>query len=165
MRLRSIALAWALAASAAHGQLMPVDPEWREAQIPPPPAFKSDGLIPLDIPGSALKFGVDPASVSIGEDRVVRYVVVASSNTGAMNAMYEGIRCNTGEYKVYARYNPGSGWSPTQDFAWRPVHAQPASRHTLLVARTGACLGRGANRSASQVVHDLRSPVDRRFVN
>ena len=40
-----------------------------------------DGLIPLDIPGSTLRFGVDPASVTIGSDGIVRYVVVASSTT------------------------------------------------------------------------------------
>jgi hypothetical protein len=165
MHLRSIALAWAFAASAAHGQVMPVDPDWREAQVPPPPAVRQDGLVPLEIPGSALKFGIDPASVSVGEDRVVRYVVVASSNTGAVNAIYEGIRCSSGEYKVYARYNPSGGWSVAQDFAWRSVHALPISRHTLLVARTGACIGHGTNRSATQIVHDLRSSVDRRFVN
>jgi len=165
MRLESTVVALALAACAAHAQLVPQNPDWREAEAPPPPALKLDGLIPLDIPGSTLRFGVAPASVAIGSDGIVRYVVVASSTTGTVNAMYEGIRCGTGEFKVYARHNPDSGWTPTKDVAWRSLHAQPMSRHSLLIARTGACVGHGANHSAARIVRDLRSPVDNRFSN
>ena len=38
---------------------------------------------------------------------MVRYVVVATSDSGAVNAIYEGIRCDTGRFKVYARHNGG----------------------------------------------------------
>lgn len=165
MRLSSIATALALAAVVAHAQVVPIDPDWREAQVPPPPPVKRDALIPLEIPRSALSFGVDPASVALGADGVVRYVIVASSSTGAVNAIYEGVRCGTGEYKVYARYNPDSGWTVTKDSQWRSLHEQPASRHSLLVARTGACLGGGTNGSAEQIVKALRSSVNMRFVN
>ena len=90
MRLRLFALPMVFAACTAHAQLAPVDPDWRETDAPPPPAIKLDGLIPLDMPRSALRFGVDPASVSLGSDSIVRYVVVAVSATGAVNALYEG---------------------------------------------------------------------------
>ena len=52
----------------------------------------------------------------------MRYVVVATSTSGAVNAIYEGIRCNTGEVKVYARHNPDSGWKPARAAEWRPLH-------------------------------------------
>jgi hypothetical protein len=165
MRLSVFVLAAAMAAAAAQAQVVPVDPDWRESEAPPPPAVTRTGLLPLEIPGSALSFGVDPASVSVGPDRVVRYVVVASSASGAVNAMYEGLRCGTGDFKVYARYNPQSGWSVVKDSPWRSLHELPVSRHTLQVARTGACIGHGTNRSARQIVNDLASNVDRRFVN
>jgi hypothetical protein len=165
MRLESTVAALALAACAAHAQLVQQDPDWRETQAPPPPAVKLDGLIPLEIPGSNLRFGVAPASVTVGSDGIVRYVVVATSTTGTVNAIYEGIRCNTGEYKVYARHNPDSGWTPTKDSPWRSLHEQPMSRHSLLIARSGACMGHGANRTAARIVQDLRSPVDSRFSN
>jgi hypothetical protein len=161
MRLERLALALLLAASAAHAQLADTDRDWKESEAPAPPALRTSGLIPLEIPGSQLRFGVDPASVSLGSDGVVRYVVVASSSSGAVNGIYEGIRCSTGEYKVYAR-NSGSGWSMSGS-DWRLLHDQPQSRHSLLVARTGACVGRGANGSAAQIVRDLRSSVNHRF--
>ncbi len=165
MRAESIALALALAACAAQAQSTPGGPDWTEAQVPPPPTLQLDGLIQLDMPGSNLRFGVAPGSVNVGADGIVRYVVVASSTTGTVNAMYEGIRCGTGEYKVYARHNPDSGWTPARDTPWRSLHEQPMSRHSLLIARTGACMGHGANGSAARIVKDLRSPVDSRFSN
>jgi len=163
MRPRLLALPLVFAACAAHAQVGPVDPDWREAEAPPPPAVKLDGLIPLDMPRSALRFGVDPASVSLGSDGIVRYVVVAVSATGAVNALYEGLRCDSGEFKVYARASAGGGWTLAKDSPWRTLHDGQSSNHTLLIARTGACVGRAPNRSAIQIVRDLRAPVDTRF--
>ena len=163
MRLEFCA-ALLLAATSAGAQLV-IDPDWKESEAPPPPAFKTDRLIPLEIPRSGLRYGVDPASVTLSPDGVVRYVVVASSPTGAVNAMYEGIRCSTAEVKVYARHNPDSGWTKANG-EWRGLHDNyPSSRHSLIIARTGACVGQGPNRSAATIVKDLRSPVDSRFDN
>ena len=164
--LRSIlALGFACAAASSFGQLLAdIDPNWKEVDAPPPPALRTQGLIPLETSASiGLRFGVDPASVSVGPDGVVRYVVVASSSTGTVNAMYEGLRCNTAEVKVYARHNPDRGWVPVQGAEWQPLQNRPNSRHSLVVARTGACIGHGTSGTASEIVRALRSPADARF--
>ena len=165
MRFNFLALALVLAAGSASAQLATPDPDWKEADAPAPPAFKLDRLIPLEMARGALRYGIDPASVSLGADGIVRYVMVASSATGAVNAIYEGIRCDTAEVKVFARHNPDSGWIPAKDATWRALHDNFPSRHSLTIARTGACLGHAPNRSAAQIVRDLRAPVDRRFNN
>ena len=163
--LRSfLALALACAAGASFGQLVEVSPDWKEMEAPPPPALRTQGLIPIEMPsGFALRFAVDPASVSVGADGVVRYVIVASSPTGVVNAMYEGLRCNTAEVKVYARHNPDSGWVPARNAEWQPLQNRPNSRHSLVVARTGACVGTGSGGKASEIVRALRTPADTRF--
>jgi hypothetical protein len=163
MRRSGVAWALMLASAAALAQVPPEDPDWREAEAPPPPALELEGLIPLDMPRSALRFGVAPASVSVGSDGVVRYVVVATSATGAVNALYEGLRCNSAEFKVYARHSGSGGWTLAKDSSWRPLHDAPNSRHSMQVARNGACIGRSPNHSAAQIVRDLRAPVNRRF--
>jgi hypothetical protein len=151
------------AAAAAHAQVPADDPDWREVEAPPAPALKLQGLIPLDIGGSALRFGIDPSSIAIGEDGIVRYVVVATSATGVVNAMYEGIRCGNGDYKLYARHTANGGWTVVKNTQWRSLWERPPSRHTLLIARNGACMGRAANRSPANIVQDLRTPVERRY--
>ena len=162
MRREAALLALLLATAAGHAQFVTPDPDWREAEAPPPPSLRTEGLIPLDVPRSSLRFGVDPASVALGSDGIVRYVVVAAMAGGAVNAMYEGIRCNTGEFKVFARHEPGRGWVVANG-PWRELHEQPVSRHSLAVARNGACMGQAPNHSAAQIVRDLRAPVDTRF--
>jgi hypothetical protein len=162
-RLIAVAIITALWCAGTIAQLAPVDPDWRETEAPPPPALKVQGAIPLEMPGSSLRFGVQPDSISIGADGVVRYVVVATSATGAVNAIYEGLRCSSGDFKVYARLNPDSGWVPTKDSEWRSLHEQRASRHSLIIARTGACIGRGTNVSAQRIIGDLKAPADTRF--
>ena len=138
-------------------------PDWKEADAPPPPALRTQGLIPLEVPGTSLRFGIDPRSITVGADGVVRYVVVATSSSGVVNAMYEGIRCEGGDVRVYARHNPDSGWVPARNSDWQALHSTPHSRHSLYIARNGVCVGRGASGSAAQIVQDLRAPVDTRF--
>ncbi|MES2936421.1 MAG: CNP1-like family protein [Pseudomonadota bacterium] len=162
--LRAAAAVFALvAAGTCFAQLTDADPDWKEQEAPPPPALKTERLIGLEVPGSLLNFGVDPDSVAVGSDGVVRYVVVARSSSGVTNAMYEGLRCSTGEWKVYARHNPDAGWKQVKESEWKPISGNSQARHSLVIARTGACVGRGANGTATQIVRDLRAPVDRRF--
>lgn len=147
---------------AAHAQLATPDPDWKEFAVPPPPVPELRGLIPVELPGSALRVGVMPASITIAAEGVVRYVMVATSDDGAINAMYEGIRCSTGEVRVYARHQPGGGWKMLSDDSWRPLYGNAAQRHSLRVARQGICMGNGINRDAGTIVRDLRSaPADR----
>jgi hypothetical protein len=142
---------------------VPDRPEWQEVDAPPPPALRTSGLIPIEVNGTSLHFGVDPKSVSVGADGVVRYVVVASSNSGVVNGIYEGIKCDSAEVKVYARHNPDSGWVPAPDAKWVPLHNQPNARYSLAIARGGVCFGDAPNGNAAQIVQDLRAPVDRRY--
>lgn len=161
MRLSFMAAALVLATAVAQAQVPADDPDWREAEVPPAPALNLQGLIPLEIAGSALRFGIDPSSIAVGSDGIVRYVVVATSATGVVNAIYEGIRCGDGEFRIYARHNPAGGWMVLKDSKWRPVKEQ---RHTQVIARSGACMGRTANRSVVQIVRDLRTPLERRYI-
>ncbi len=142
--------------ASALAQLAPLDPDWRESSAPPP-ALRTEGLIGIEMPSALLRFGVDPQSITIGNDGVVRYVIVATSTSGAVNANYEGIRCAAGEVKIYARHTPGSGWTPTSETAWTKL-----SGHSLQVARSGGCRGRGTTLTAEEVVRDMKAPVHMR---
>ncbi|MDD4944117.1 MAG: CNP1-like family protein, partial [Rhodoferax sp.] len=92
------------AAGQVLAQVAALDPDWQESEAAAPPAFSAAHLVAIDMPHYvSLKFGVDPATLSITPDGIVRYVMVAQNATGSVNAMYEGIRCATGQVKTYAR--------------------------------------------------------------
>ena len=141
---------------------IPYVPEWKELEVPPPPPLRTSGLIPIDVAGTSLRFGVDPTSISVGADGVVRYVVVATGSGGAVNGIYEGIHCNSGKVRVYARHNPSSGWVPSQA-DWQDIHRTGNSRYSLAIARSGACQENTPNGSPRQIAQDLASPIERRF--
>ena len=136
--------------------------EWKEADVPPPPALRMSDLVPIDVRGSSeLRYGVDPASVGVGEDAVVRFVAVASSRSGAVNALYQGVRCDRAEYRVYAR-SSGQGWHAVET-QWKPMGDGPEARLARAIAEAGACRGHAPDGSASQIVRELRMPLERKF--
>lgn len=160
VRRAALALALSgLAATAAWAQLAADSPDWRESEVPPPPAFDLKRLLTVDMPRpSALTVGVDPATLSISRDGIVRYVVVASSPGGALNVMYEGIRCTTAQHRVYARHHPDSGWTPDGQSTWRSLHDPMPSRHPLVLARTALCSGAAPNGPVAEIVRSLKNP-------
>ena len=136
------------------------EPEWVESQVPPPPAFDVKKLVIMDMPYSAsLVYGVDPSAISISKsDSVVRYVMVATSTSGAKNAMYEGLRCATGEFKTYARYVADGPWKPVADPQWRSVFGNMPSKHALQFARAAACDGAAPVSTVGGVIARLKNP-------
>ena len=148
------------AMTGSYAQLADIDPDWKETEVPPPPAFKTDQLIPLEMPRHlTTRFGVDPDSLRITPDGIVRYVMVASSPSGNLNVSYEGIRCLTAEVKVYARRGATGQWNAVSNAQWRPLNGNQPSLHALALARQGACAGRAATaQSNAEIVRRLKNP-------
>jgi hypothetical protein len=146
--------------TAVWAQFAVEEPEWKESDVPPPPAFDISKLITFEVsPNSALVYGVDPASISITQnDGLVRYVMVASSASGTRNVMYEGIRCSTGEFKTYARYSPEGRWTMVSTPEWRTMFGNMPSRHALRFAQAGGCDNAAVPLSVNAVVRRLKNP-------
>jgi hypothetical protein len=153
-----------LLALMAWGALQPAfaaEDDWKEVEAPPPPAYSKNDLIALNMPvNTALKFGIDPASLSIGSDDVLRYVMVAYAASGSTNALYEGLRCATGEIKTYARSTEPGRWNVAKEPEWRALDARDAAtRHAVILARQGACEGRVlAAQKVPDMIRLLRNP-------
>jgi hypothetical protein len=136
------------------------NPDWVEDPIQLPPTFSKDKLIPLDMPShTSVKVGVDPESIAVGGDGVVRYVIVLNNISGSTNAVYEGIRCITDEVKTYARYSPSGQWSMLANPAWKAVNDYMPSHHAQAFARQGGCQNRLAT-SKQEIISALKA--DRR---
>jgi hypothetical protein len=132
------------------------NPDWSELKTPVPPAYSVEDLIPIDMPSHiSVKIGVDPSTIMVGSDGVVRYVVVMKNATGNMNAAFEGIRCVTDEVKTYARVGASREWSLANDPQWRPLNDNMPSRHSIAIARQGACVARVAT-SIPEVLKALK---------
>jgi hypothetical protein len=108
---------------------------WKEieAQLPAAPTPKSLIEVKLDS-SSRNQLFIDAASLSIGDDGVVRYSAIIRSPSGAETISFEGLRCETGERKLYAfgrSVNNTSGkdtgtWSRNRNAKWEPIQARQA---------------------------------------
>lgn len=87
------------------------------------PAFPQDaGLVEFRPRGASNnRYYIDIGTVSLGEDRVVRYTAVVKSPSGASNVSYEGMRCKDAHYKVYAYGTREGTWTPARTPEWRAL--------------------------------------------
>ena len=102
------------------------DPEpWKEGAVTLP-AYPQDGdLVEMTIPSRGNRFTtyIDAKTLQVGEDGVVRYVVVIRSDRGVDNVVAEGLRCETREYREYG-YGTGDKFEAV-DRKWRVIMATP----------------------------------------
>lgn len=112
-------------------------------------------LIEFEVAGaSGFRFFVDDGSLTLGPDKVVRYVLLARSATGAETVTYEGMRCQSGEVRIYAVGRDGA-WAGRPG-PWRAIDARSVQRwhHTLF--REYFCPQREPIASASEGLDALR---------
>jgi CNP1-like family len=143
-------------------QLLATDPDWKESDAPPPAALNLKDLLPFEVvKTSNLSWALDPSAVKIVGDGLVRYVAVARSTGGALNALYEVINCSNGEVKTYARIvskeaeAAGKTWVVVADPKWISMYDAP-SKHALALAKQGVCTGNTAAQTVSEIVTSLK---------
>jgi hypothetical protein len=103
-----------------------------EQQVPLPPYPVSARLIEFDQDrGGDFRFLIDPATLSVDDKGVVRYVLVARSRSGVENVSYEALRCEAAQHRVYALGQADRTWSRSRA-DWRPL--DPGTRQLELYA-------------------------------
>lgn len=113
---------------------------WSEEAIDLPAYPKEEELIEFPVSaGTRNRFYVDGASLRPGTDGVVRYALVIRTSGGATNVTYEGIRCATGEYRIYATGRSNKTWSRNRLSTWREIENKRANRHHAALKRELFC--------------------------
>lgn len=79
------------------------------------------------------EYALDPTSITVGGDGISRYSLLIRSAKGVDNVSHEGIRCVTGEWKMYATGRPDGGWARVPAPVWRTIGQTGinAARYTL----------------------------------
>jgi hypothetical protein len=98
------------------------DKAWVEvaAQLPAYP--KTENLLPFAVSSATPnRHFIDAASISVSEDKVIRYTVVIEAAGGAKNVSFEGLRCESGERRLYAYGHPDGTWSKARNAGWEDI--------------------------------------------
>jgi len=126
------------------------------APLPPNPPYPRRGdLVEFKIgTTSELRYFIDAASLTVGKDGVVYYVLVALGPAGAENVSFEGMRCASGEARIFA-IGHGGGWGGRPG-AWRTIQFGVQHWHDTLY-REYLCRYRQPPRDAKAAIDALRN--------
>jgi hypothetical protein len=132
---------------------MRLPPSENEVSLPAYP--KERDLIEFSAgPTSDFRYFVDSNSISVASDGIVRYTLVARSPAGVENVSYEGMRCTTGELRVYA-LGRERAWSVTPS-GWRSMEPGSMQAWHRVLYRDYFCRYREPVASREQALYALR---------
>ena len=111
-----------------------------ESPVVLPAPFQKNNLLSFYVsPTTTLDFAVDAKSVSVTEEGIVRFVLVVTSQSGASNISYEGIRCSTGERKLYAVGQTNGSWTAARRDVWEIIIDRGINRQHAALAKDYFC--------------------------
>lgn len=133
------------------------DSNWREGDYVLPPAPAEASLKSFFVSAaSPNKFYVDERSLSVGEDGVVRYVLVVRTPGGAENVSFEGIRCASGERRIYAMGRSDGSWVAARRSEWEPISDNAYNRPRAALAFDHFCDGPAPPRNTDEAIRLLQ---------
>ncbi len=91
-----------------------------ENRAPLPDAPRTERLVPVQL-GGTFQYFIDPASISVAAQKVVRYTLVARSPSGATNVTFEGLLCEHRQRRLYAVGQADGTWLPARESEWSAV--------------------------------------------
>ncbi|PXW24433.1 CNP1-like family protein [Paraburkholderia caballeronis] len=133
---------------------------WTENKVTslPPLPQPNAKLMSFDVSNDTpLSFAIDPASLSVGTDGVVRYTIVITTPTGARNVNYEGIRCDTYEWRLYGSLNADhDGWDQTVANDWDRIEKGTLNAYHSVLYQDYFCANKMPAGKAPVIVQNLR---------
>ena len=128
-----------------------------EDKISLPPFPTASGLREIYVSAVASNvYSVDADTLSVGADRVIRYVLVVQASGGARNVSFEGIDCLDRTWKLYATGRSDGTWSLARRSEWREIENKPVNRHHAALSRDYFCPNGGVIMDADEGRRALR---------
>jgi hypothetical protein len=162
IRLSTLALALGLALAGCAGDPL-------ESGLDPfaPMIFKEGTTaMPLNPPNKAtiqpfyvsqqtiFKFAVDTDSILIGNDGITRYIVILTSPNGNSQVQYEGIRCDSFQWRLYGNLESGV-WKENPLSSWKPIKDHTPNRYQAALAQGAFCNFSSQEKNIKDIINSL----------
>ena len=135
----------------SYADVFEADKPWQEAATDLPAAPLPANLREIYVSAVATNnYFIDEATLTVGTDRVVRYVLVVEASGGARNVSFEGMHCDSGKWKLYASGRPDGTWVRARVSEWREIENKPVNRHHAALSRDYFCPDGGPIRDANE---------------
>jgi hypothetical protein len=100
------------------------------------------------------KFAVDTDSILIGNDGITRYTVILISPNGNSQVQYEGIRCDSFQWRLYGTFESNS-WKENPLSSWNPIKDHTPNRYQAALAQGAFCNFNTQEKSIKNVIQSL----------
>ncbi|MBU3621244.1 CNP1-like family protein [Polynucleobacter sp. CS-Odin-A6] len=100
------------------------------------------------------KFAVDTDSILIGNDGVTRYIVILTSPNGNSQVQYEGIRCDSFQWRLYGTFESGT-WKENPLSSWRPIQDRTPNRYQAALAQGAFCNFNSQEKNIKTIIKSL----------
>ncbi|MBT9567079.1 MAG: CNP1-like family protein [Thiobacillus sp.] len=133
------------------------DKPWSEVAVQLPPYPQAENLIPFTTSATSRnRHFIDAPSISVGDDQVVRYTVVVEAAGGARNVSFEGLRCESGERRLYAYGHPDGTWSKARNAGWEDIKLRSSLSYHKALFEDLFCPDGIRVRDGAEAVRNLR---------
>lgn len=130
-------------------------PRPENAVVLPPYPQQKDLLEFSAGPRASHRYFIDKQSILVGADGIVRYAVVVRASGGATNTTYEGVRCATGQKRLYAIGRGDGKWVEAKSSDWTEIRAWSANEYQATLFADFFCPGRIIVRDREEALRAL----------
>ena len=100
------------------------------------------------------KFAVDTNSILIGSDGVTRYIVVITNPSGGQQSQYEGIRCDSFQWRLYGTFD-NNKWNENPLGSWAAMKSNISNRYQAALAQGAFCNLNSQEKSLKTILQSL----------
>jgi hypothetical protein len=148
------------------GQAYEYDPtldqgkEWKESAVTLPAFPQDSDLIAVPLPPrDTLKLYIDTKSVSRANDGIARFTLVVETTTGVRNVFYDGIRCETREYKTYALGTAEASLTAVKKPQWQKIPYYETNAYRFSLYKYFVCSDTNTARPPDELIRAIRYPA------
>jgi len=135
---------------------------WKEAEVHIPAKITDSDLINFKIfEMPRYKYFIDATTLKTSKsDNSVRYAIVVQTSGGVRNVFFEGIRCDTGQYKLYAAAIWGQSLVPLATPEWKKIKGLGVTVYRTDLYRDFLCRDRLIRGSEHDILELMRYTPD-----
>lgn len=100
------------------------------------------------------KFAIDTSSILIGSDGVTRFIVVITNPSGGEQVQYEGIRCDSYQWRLYGTFD-NNKWYENPLGSWNMIKTHVPNRYQAALASGALCNFNSQEKSMKSILNSL----------
>lgn len=104
--------------------------------------------------GTIFKFAIDTSSILIGGDGVTRFIVVITNPSGGEQIQYEGIRCDSYQWRLYGTFD-NNKWYENPLSSWNMIKTHVPNRYQAALASGALCNFNSQEKSMKSIMNSL----------